>query len=130
MTQRARKVAVILGAATLSAGAAVGVTAATNSGTPSTAATADRQFGPGGGRPGGFGGGPDLSALAGRLGVSTSRLEQAMQAVGPPGGGRGGRAAALAQELGLPAAKVESALQALRPDGPPPGGANPPTQTR
>jgi hypothetical protein len=137
MTERARKVAVILGAATLAGGAAVGVSAATkpDNQTPG-GASAVRQFGPPGAGPRGGG---SLSGLAGALGVSESRLQQAMQKIGPPtgGAGPGEMAAALGKELGLPTAKVQSALQSLGPGGGPPpqppqqqSDVDPPTQLR
>lgn len=78
-------------------------------------------------------GGPmDLSALAEKLGVSTEKLQAAMQDSRPqageqPSGSPGDMAADLAQELGLSESKVQAALDALMPQGAPPdnGGEAP-----
>jgi hypothetical protein len=74
----------------------------------------------------------DVSALAEELGVSTTKLEAAMQTARPDGDrgaggprGDGDMAAALAEALGLAEARVSAALDAVRPqrpDGTPPGG--------
>jgi len=78
------------------------------------------------------GGAPDMSALAKKLGVSTAKLQQAMQATRPASGSTPSSpddmAAALAKQLGLSSAKVKAALQATRPSGSPPqSGAAPST---
>jgi hypothetical protein len=68
---------------------------------------------------------PDLSALAAKLGVSTSRLETAMQATrpSPSSANAQDRAAALAKELGISEAKVRAALQSLGPPSRRPQGS-------
>jgi hypothetical protein len=123
MTARFRRVAVFVGAAALAAGAGVGVAASQgdatdrSSGTP----TGIQQGAPNGG-------GPDLSALASKLGVSTSALQKAMQATRPSSGSSSSpqeMAAALAKELGISEAKVRSAMQSVGPpSGTPPSGGN------
>ena len=103
------------------------------------------------GRPGGPLGQANLGALAADLGVSTTRLQQALAAArpagrpprgaapggrpqgsGPPPGGagrpRGQLAANLAKQLKLPTAKVQQALAKVLP-GRPPGAAPPGTST-
>ena len=80
--------------------------------------------------PGGPRGGMDLSALAGQLGVSTAKLQAALEAARPAGDprshapGEDPMAAALAEQLGLSTAKVRAALDAVRPAHGP-GGARP-----
>jgi hypothetical protein len=78
-----------------------------------------------------------MSALAKDLGVSTTRLQQALAAArpagapngarpsgqqgsgAPPAGGRGGQmAATLAEQLNLPTAKVQAALAKVLPGRP------------
>jgi UDP-N-acetylmuramyl pentapeptide synthase len=71
-----------------------------------------------------------VTALASKLGVSTAKLQAAMQATRPTSGsGAQGasadRATALAKQLGLSTAKVQAALDAVRPSGGPPQGATP-----
>jgi hypothetical protein len=124
MTPRYRKVVVFVGTAALAAGAGIGVAAQGDS-------TTANQSGPGMTRPGDPGGGGfDLSALADELGVSETRLQEAMQAARPSaGGGAGptGMAEALADELNLSVTKVQDALEATRPQGSgPPNGTAPP----
>ena len=122
MSRGFRRVAVLAGSAALAAAGVAGC----GSGSPATATAAQqsaatpRQ-----------GGGPDSSALAKQLGVTTAKLEAAMQKSRP---GQGDRpddlAASLAKELGLSTAKVKAALAAVRPSGAPPaggqGGGTPP----
>ena len=68
--------------------------------------------------------------MADALGVTTTKLQAAMQNVMPqPGqprqsGSSGDMAATLAKELGLTESKVSAALQKLRPQGAPPAGGN------
>ncbi|MDA0164497.1 hypothetical protein OM076_29775 [Solirubrobacter ginsenosidimutans] len=127
MNQRGfRRVAVFASAAALAGGAVAGCgsDAATTNGSSTT-----QQQGQGQGQPP-QGGGMDVSALADALGVTTTKLQAAMQKVMPqPGeqrqsGSRGDMAATLAKELGLPESKVSAALQKLRPQGGPPAGGN------
>jgi hypothetical protein len=73
------------------------------------------------------GGGPDFSSLAKALGVSTAKLQAALQKArprqAPQAGSSDDMAATLAQELGLTTAKVKAALTQFMPQGgPPPGG--------
>jgi hypothetical protein len=108
----------------------------------STAATAPTQQQPA--QQQGARGGPfsqaNLSALAKELGVSTTRLQNALTASRPSGGaggGGGGRpptgnprariAAGLAKQLNLSQSKVEQALAKVMPGGPPQQGQAPPS---
>jgi hypothetical protein len=119
MQPRFRRVAVFVGAAAIAGGAGVGVAAQNGSSSASTAAAIGRPGGPGG--PGGPGR-IDAGALARRLGVSTARLQAAMEkswpGAPPAGGSRGSMAADLAKALGLSTAKVQAALDATRPARP------------
>jgi len=126
MDSRFRKVAVFVGAAALAGGVGVGVAAQGNDTASSQAAMPQRAGAPGG--PGGM----DVSALAQKLGVSTAKLQAALEAARPSGdprdghGGADALAAAIAKQLGLPTAKVQEALEASRPrdafgGAPPPG---------
>ena len=75
----------------------------------------------------------DFSALAEKLGVTTEKLQAAMEfsrpAQGQPPAGDPGQdmAANLAQELGLEESKVQAALDELMPQGGGPAGQAPPT---
>jgi hypothetical protein len=125
MTKRGfKRVAVFASVATLAGGAVAGCgsDAATTNGT-----TAQQQSGqpPQGGR------GMDFTALAKELGVSTTKLQAAMQKnrpqpaqQGQTGGAPTDMAANLAKELGLSESKVAAALKKLMPQGGPPAGAN------
>jgi transposase-like protein len=68
------------------------------------------------------GGPPDLSTLAGKLGVTEAKLRDALQTLRPrlgrrgPGGPPGARIAALAKDLGVSEAKLRRALTGLRDD--------------
>jgi hypothetical protein len=137
MTPRFRKVAVFVGAAALATGVGVGVASHGDDTASSQAAVTQRAGGPGG--PQGGPGGMDLSALAGELGVSESKLEAAMESArssldpgsAPQPGDEDPMAAALAKELGLSTDKVSAALESVRPQGgpggtPPAGGGTPP----
>jgi hypothetical protein len=121
MTKRGfRRVAVFASMAALTGGAVAGCgsSAATSAtGTQQTSAQP-----PQGGR-------MDVTALAKALGVSTAKLQAAMQKNRPQpgqqgqnGGGRADMAANLAKELGLSESKVAAALATLRPQGAPPAG--------
>ena len=136
MQARIRKVAVFVGAAALAGGTAAGVAAQRGGdAASSSAAIAQRAGGPAGPR-----GGIDVSALADELGVSTARLQAALETARPTGDpgararGEDPMAAALAGELGLSTAKVQAALEAVRPSGgpggaPPPDGSTPPASS-
>ena len=122
MNKRAfRRVAVFASAAALTGGAVAGCgsEAATTNGTT-------QQQQPGGQPPGGM----DFSALATELGVSTEKLQAAMQknrpqqGEQPSGGSPDDMAANLAKELGLSEAKVKAALAKVMPQGGPPAGGN------
>jgi hypothetical protein len=128
MNPRFRKVAVFGSAAALATAVGVGVASQGNDTASSQAAGSQRAgmpYGPG------ARGGMDVSALAETLGVSTDKLQEAMQAVrssdgaAPQPGDMDTMAAALGKELGLSTDKVTAALEALRPDGAPRG--TPPT---
>ena len=113
MNPRYRKIAVFVGAAALAGGAAVGVAAGGDSATTTGSSPAMT-------RPGGPGGGFDLSALAEKLGVSKSRLQEALQAARPSAGRRpdpSSMAATLADELGLSTDEVQAALEETMPSG-------------
>jgi UDP-N-acetylmuramyl pentapeptide synthase len=126
MNPRFRKVAVFGSAAALATGVGVGVAVASQGNDTASSQAAGSQRA---GMPGGYGarGGMDVSALAEKLGVSTDKLQAAMQAVRPSAGaapqpgGLDTMAAALAKQLGLSTDKVTAALEALRPQGAPPG---------
>jgi hypothetical protein len=130
---RVRRVAVIVGATGLLAAAAgCGGDAATSSSGGQGASAPAQAPQPSGAR------GPDVSALAKALGVSTAELRKAMTAAprptAPSAGGQDGsdRVAALAKALGLSEAKVRAAMQATRPSGAPqapPSGAAPPSSS-
>jgi membrane-bound lytic murein transglycosylase B len=100
----------------------------------STSATGTAAAAPQAGGPRGMLSAASLKTLAGKLGVSTTRLQSAMDKTRPdPASGQrptGDRATALAKELGLSAAKVRAAMEAAGigggPRGAPPGGAAPP----
>jgi hypothetical protein len=135
MNKRAfRRVAVFASAAALTGG----VVAGCGSDAETTNGTQQQQDG----RPP-RGGGMDVSALAKELGVTTAKLQAAMQKAmpvrgeqppsegQPPSGGQpGDLAATLAKELGLSESKVQAALKDAMPQGgPPDGGQAPPSGT-
>jgi hypothetical protein len=134
MPRRARKVAAIVGVAAVAAGAGIGVANQSSSSASGTTAAMTQP----GGQPGGLRG-LDVTALAKQLGVSTAKLQSALDAArpagapgGPPAGGQppsgaqppaggppasGGAnrlASALAKQLGLSTTKVQAALDATR----------------
>jgi hypothetical protein len=125
MTPRFRRVAVFVGTAALAAGAGIGV--ATSSGDGSNA---DRSSGAPGMTRGQTGpGASDVSALAAELGVSETRLEEAMRNARPTdpsaAGGPDAMIEAVADELGLEADKVREAFESTLGAGPPQGAAPP-----
>jgi biotin operon repressor len=62
-----------------------------------------------------------MSTLAQKLGISTTKLQQTMQAIRPQAGAEpGDMAAALAKQLGISTSKVQAALESVRPSGTPP----------
>jgi len=122
MNPRYRKIAVVVGAAVLAGGAGIGVAAGGDSATTSGITPSMSQPGAPGG--GGF----DLASLAEELGVSESRLQEAMQATRPTDGQRpdaSTMAESLADELGLSADDVQAALEKTMPQGGGPGGPPP-----
>jgi hypothetical protein len=115
-TRGFKRIAVFAGSAALAAGAVAGC----GSDSPAASTASARTEQQTGTRLQGRGG-PGSSALAAELGVSTSKLEAAMQAIRPAqGGSPDDMAASLAKELGLSTAKVKAALAAVRPSGAPP----------
>ena len=129
MSSRTRKLAAVIGAATVASTAAFAIGTQVNG----QAVAGGLMSGGGESRSGDRGHrGPDVSALATKLGVSTERLQAALEKTRParPHGDRrgGDKAAALAKELGISADKVEAAFASLprpergsRPGGPGPG---------
>ena len=130
-----KKTAVAVAAGVLALGAGVGiagVAAADPTPTPSPTATASGTPTPGSDRPdggphgGGFRGGGDLSELAGKLGVTESKLQDALKAIRDenrsatkpdnqtPEQRDGALAKALAAKLNIDEAKVASALAEIR----------------
>jgi hypothetical protein len=112
-----RRSIAVLGAAALLALAPGCGGAATTSSTSAggTSNTAAAQPGP-----------PDMSTLAVKLGVSTTKLEHAMEAIRPASAtppSPDTMAAALAKQLGISTSKVQAALESVRPSGTPPPGA-------
>ena len=127
MQARFRKVAVFVGAAALAGGVAAGVASQGGADAASpAAATAQRGDGPRGLM--------DVSALADALGVSTAKLQAALEAARPNGDprahdpGEDPIVTGLADQLGMSTEKVRAALEAVRParGGPPPAGGLPP----
>ena len=129
MNPRSRKVAVFLGAAALAGAAGIGVAAGGDSAATGNQPEMSRP-GPGGagGGPGGF----DLAALAEKLGVTESRLREAMASARPAAGrpDASTMAEALAAELGLSTDEVEAALEKTMPPGGGQGGYPPPATLR
>jgi hypothetical protein len=128
MQPRFRKIAVFVGSGALAAGVAAGVA---GKGDDTTQAAATQQQPQQDGRPGGR---MDLSALAEQLGVTTGKLQAAMESARSTAGVPDEMAAALARALGLSEAEVSAALEANRPDGAqgmppgtPPDGTTPPS---
>ena len=111
--------------ATLAGGAIAGC--GSEAATTNGSTTAQQQNG----QPPQGGGRMDFTALAKALGVSTTKLQAAMQKNRPQAGQQGqtggaptDMAANLAKELGLSESKVAAALKQLMPQGGPPAGAN------
>jgi hypothetical protein len=117
MKPRIRRLAVIVGATALvGAAAGCGAASSNNASNANNANNANATAPAAGQR-------PDLSALATKLGVSTSALEKAMQATRPSQSSSSSpqnMAAALAKQLGISESKVRAAMQSL---GPPSGSA-------
>jgi thiamine biosynthesis lipoprotein len=111
-----RRVAVFASAAALAGGAVAGcgADAATTNGTGTQQSGQPPQ------------GGMDFTALAKALGVSTAKLQAAMEKNRPQPGSGADMAASLAKELGLSESKVQAALDDLMPQGGPPAGQAPP----
>jgi biotin operon repressor len=122
MSPSLKKLAVVLGAVgAIAVAGCGGSSSSTQSGSTSSSssAAATGQQAPDG---------MDLTTLASKLGVSKSKLQQAMDKLRSQQGSSSSptdMAAALAKELGLSEAKVQSALQATRPSGTPPQGTPP-----
>ena len=114
MNTRSRTLAVVVGAVILASAAGIGVA---TSGSSSASGATPSMSGPGQ-RPGGPRG-FDLPALAEQLGVSESRLQDALEAARPSNGGPGADgsdlAETLADELGLSVDEVQEALEATMP---------------
>ena len=112
MSSRTRKLAAIIGAATVASTAAFAIGTQVDG----QAVAGGLLSGAGESRSMDRGGrGPDLSALATRLGVSTERLQAALEKVRPAqsqdGDRRSDKTAALAKELGVSTARVEAAMR-------------------
>lgn len=132
MSHRIPKTAAVVATAATAAFAAYAVGSQTNSGGQAGAhgngamGYGPAGNGPGPGRPGdrdghhGFGGGPDLSALAARLGVSETALKSALQSLRPSTADRAAKRDAelqkLADALGVSKDKLTAALAKVRPD--------------
>jgi hypothetical protein len=126
MSPKIRKLVVIVGTTALFGGVAAGCGSTSTTNATAASGTAQQQ-GSSAGRPAGPSA-ADLSTLASKLGVSTTKLQAAMQTARSTTGGRpADMAATIAKELGLSTAKVQAALQAVRPAGgprtPPQAGA-------
>ena len=123
MNKRAlKRVAVFASTAALAGGAVAGCGSEASTATNGTDQTQQSGQPP-------PGGGMDLSALADELGVTTAKLQAAMEKNRPQQGRQPGAgadmAANLAKELGLGEAKVKAALAKVMPQGgggPPAGG--------
>ena len=126
MTPRFRRVAVFVGTAALAAGTGIGVAASSGDGT-----TTDRSSSaPGMSQPQDHGGptaGGGLSDVAEQLGVSETRLAQAMRNARPTDPSAGGdpdaMIEAVAEELGLEVDQVREAFESSLGTGPPQGQA-------
>lgn len=116
MRPRMRRSMAVLGAAGLlavAAGCGGAATTSSSTGAGGTSNAAATQPGP-----------PDVNTLAQKLGVSTTKLQQAMQAIRPQAGAAPDEmAAALAKQLGISTTKVQAALESVRPSGTPPPAA-------
>jgi hypothetical protein len=120
--RRYRAAGAVLATAVILPTALVGVGAATAQSSTATAAAV--QPGPGDHR------GPDLAALAAKLGVTEAQLKTALDATRPagakPGGDHGaGFATDIAGALAVSTAKVHAILDANRPAQPPSPGTKP-----
>jgi len=126
MTPRFRRVAVFVGTAALAAGTGIGVAASSGDGST----TDQSSSGPGMSQPldrGGPTAGGGLSDVADQLGVSETRLAQAMQDARPTDPSAGGdpdaMIEAVAEQLGLEVDQVREAFESALGVGPPPGQA-------
>jgi HD-GYP domain-containing protein (c-di-GMP phosphodiesterase class II) len=109
------KLGALLVTGALATGGSLGAAQAATSSSDETSTT--RQAGP-------RGGGPDLSALASKLGVTTAKLQAALATARPAAAerpARSDRAADLAAALDVDAAKIQAILDANRPARPAPG---------
>ena len=128
MTPRFRRVAVFVGTAALAAGTGIGVAASSGDGS----ATDRSSSAPGMSQPldrgGPAAGGGGLSDAAEQLGVSETRLAQAMRNARPTdpsaaGGDPDAMIEAVADELGLEVDQVREAFESALGAGPPQGQA-------
>lgn len=123
MSHRIRRYTAVLGTAALVGGSGLGIAQAQDTSTDRSKTD----------RPARGPSSADLTALADRLGVSTARLQAAMEATRPArpsGGRREGRrgsdmAAALASALGVQTAQVKAILDDNRPTSHPRRGTRP-----
>lgn len=117
MSPSLRRIGAALGVAGALAAAAIGCGSSTEGTASATQQGSQQQTQPSG-APGQGQGGPDLSALAAKLGVSESKLQSAMQAARPTqGSSPHDMAASLAKALGVTEADVQAAMEATRPSG-------------
>jgi hypothetical protein len=118
MKQRIRTTLAAVGAAAVLTATGLGVAASKHDSSDSASAATQQAVPAGRGAPGAT----NQAGLAKALGVSTAKLQKAMQANRPTSGQGGGpqqMAANLAKALGLPTSKVQKALEANRPSGAP-----------
>jgi hypothetical protein len=120
MTPRTKKTAAALGGALVLASGAYGLGSQAGGGSALAGSTTPSpQAAPPGPGPGRFGGPRDLSAIAGRLGVTEDKLRAALQDLRPDRAAakddrRNELAKALAGELGLSSDKVQAALEKFK----------------
>lgn len=127
MRPRTRLTAAVLAAAALAPAAMVGSSALAASGSSASTGTSGQRQAAGDRR------GPDLTALAAKLGVSQSDLRSALDALRPagaspqgePGKGPGDMAAKLAAALNVSTDRVTAILEANRPTTRPAPGTRP-----
>src|SRR4051812_25171854 len=117
MTSRTRNVSIALAGAVVLASGAYAIGSQSGSGTSGAATATTQRFRPGGPMRGPFG--PDLSALADKLGVSTTKLRDALDEIRsesrpPAGDPRANLVKALADGLNLTQAQVIGGLDKLR----------------
>jgi hypothetical protein len=117
MTPSLRRIGLALGAVGALAAGVIGCGGSAESSDQAASATTQQQ------QPAGAPaqGAPDLSALAEELGVSTEKLQAAMQEARPDqGSSPQDMTAALAEALGVSEDKVAAAMENTRPSGTPP----------